>query len=113
MFKKNKSFFAFIIIACLFLIWGIFLVPGDELFYSLLGQYMILPVAILICSILSVKKKTVLGWLSPFIFALITILLPFTVFGTTDLAFVLFAAIPAAIGLLIGGLIAVTKKSKA
>ncbi|MBQ7005634.1 MAG: hypothetical protein IJN68_04315 [Clostridia bacterium] len=104
MLKKNKSFLAFIIIAAIFLVWGIFLVPGDELFYSLFGQYIILPVAALICSILSVKKGSLLGWLSPFIFAAVIILLPFTVFGATDLVFVVFAAVPCVLGFVIGAL---------
>lgn len=104
MLKKNKSFLAFIIIAAIFLVWGIFLVPGDELFYSLFGQYIILPVAALICSILSVKKGSILGWLSPFIFAAVIILLPFTVFGATDLVFVVFAAVPCVLGFVIGAI---------
>ncbi|MBE6773790.1 MAG: hypothetical protein E7544_06160 [Ruminococcaceae bacterium] len=104
MLKKNKSFLAFIIIAAIFLVWGIFLVPGDELLYSLFGQYIILPVAALICSILSVKKGSLLGWLSPFIFAAVIILLPFTVFGATDLVFVVFAAVPCVLGFVIGAL---------
>lgn len=114
MFKKNQSFFVFIILAAVFLIWGIFLIPGDELFYALLGQYLILPVAALICSILSVKKGDLLGRLSPVIFAAIIILLPFTVFGKTDLVFVIFAAAPCLIGFVFGALLnLLSKKSKA
>ncbi len=114
MFKKNLSFFVFIILAAVFLVWGIFLIPGDELLFALLGQYMILPVAALVCSILSVKKGTLLGWLAPAIFAVIVILLPFTAFGATDLVFVLFAAVPCALGFVIGALCKLlVKKPKA
>lgn len=112
MLKKNKSFLAFIIIAALFLIWGIFLVPGDELFYALLGQYLILPIASFICSILCVKKGNILGWLSPFIFAGITIVLPFVALGKTDIAFAIFAAVPAVIGFVIGAICALASKKK-
>lgn len=110
MLKKNKSFLAFVIIAVIFLIWGIFLIPGDELFYALLGQYLILPAASFICSILCVKKGGVLGWLAPFIFAVITVALPVVALGATDIAFVVFAAVPAAAGFLIGALCALVSK---
>lgn len=104
MLRKNKSFIVFIVFALASALWGILLTPGDELFYSILIQYLLLPVLILICSILSVRRGNILGWLSPVIFAAITIALPFTVFGTTNLAFAVFALIPAVLGYIIGGI---------
>lgn len=104
MLKKNKSFIVFLAFALLGALWGFLMTPGDELFYSIFVQYLILPLLILICSILSVKKGTVLGWLSPVIFAAITIALPFIVFGTTNIAFAVFALVPAVLGYIIGGI---------
>lgn len=104
MLKKNKSFIVFIILALLSALWGILLTPGDELFYSILIQYLLLPVATLICSILCVKKGNVLGWIAPVIFAATTTALPFIVFGTTNIAFAIFALIPAVIGYIIGAI---------
>ncbi len=104
MLKKNKSFIVFLVFALLSALWGFLMTPGDELFYSIFVQYLILPLLILICSILCVKKGTVLGWISPVIFAGITIALPFIVFGATNIAFVIFAAVPAVLGYIIGGI---------
>lgn len=104
MLKKNKSFIVFLVFALLSALWGFLMTPGDELFYTIFIQYLLLPITILICSILAVKKGTVLGWFSPAIFAAITILLPFLVFGTTDVVFALFAAVPALLGYVIGGI---------
>ena len=104
MLKKNKSFFVFIFFALLSALWGFFMVPGDELFYSILIQYLLMPLLILICSILCVKKGNVLGWLSPIIFAGITTALPVLVFGVTNVAFAAFALVPAILGYIIGGI---------
>ena len=104
MLKKNKSFFVFIFFALLSALWGFLLIPGDELFYSIFVQYLILPVTALVCSILCVKKGSVLGWISPIIFACIIIALPLLVFGTTDIVFALFAIVPAVLGYIIGGI---------
>ncbi len=104
MLKKNKSFIVFLVFALASAIWGFLLTPGDELFYSILIQYLLLPVLTLICSILCVKKGNALGWLSPLIFAVITIILPFSVFGATNIAFAAFALVPALLGYIIGGI---------
>jgi len=104
MLRKNKSFIVFIVFALAAAVWAILLTPGDELFYSVFIQYLILPLSILICGVLSVKKGTVLGWLSPAIFAVITIALPFIVFGATNIAVAAFALVPAILGYIIGGI---------
>ena len=103
MLRKYKSFIVFIVFALASALWGFFLTPGDELFYSILIQYLLLPILTLICSILCVKRGRVLGWLSPVIFAAITIALPLIVFGTTDVVFAVFALVPAVLGYIIGG----------
>lgn len=104
MLRKNKSFIVFIVFALAAAIWAILVKPGEELFYMIFAQYLVLPLVALICSILSVKRGNVLGWLSPLIFAAITISLPFIVFGTTNIAFAVFALVPAVIGYIIGGI---------
>lgn len=105
MLKKNKSFIAFIIFALAAALWGFFMTPGDELFYMIFAQYLILPFVAFICSILCVNKGTVFGWLSPMFFAAVISALPFIVFGATDIVFVIFALIPVILGYIIGGII--------
>lgn len=104
MLKKNKSFIVFIIFAILSALWGFLLTPGDELFYSIFIQYLLLPLLTLICSIIGVKNGTAFGWTAPAVYAGITVALPFLVFGTTDVAFAVFALVPAILGYIIGGI---------
>lgn len=104
MLKKNKSFIVFLVFALATALWAFLLKDGEELFYMIFAQYLILPVTSLVCSILSVRRGNILGWLSPVIFAAIIIALPFIVFGRTDLAFTAFALVPAALGYIIGGI---------
>lgn len=104
MLKKNKSFIVFIVFALAAAVWAFLLKEGDELFYMIFAQYLILPLTAFICSVLSVRRGNVLGWLSPVIFAAIIIALPFIVFGRTDLAFTAFALVPAVLGYIIGGI---------
>ena len=104
MLKKNKSFIVFLVFALLSAVWGFLMTPGDELFYSIFVQYLTLPLLTLICSIIMVKKGSALGWLSPVIFAGITIALPFTVFGATNVAFAIFALVPMVLGYIIGAI---------
>lgn len=104
MLKKNKSFIVFIVFALLCALWALLTNSRGELFYVIFAQYLILPVTSLVCSILCVKKGTVLGWISPIIFAGITIVLPFLALNLTDLAFAVFALVPAVLGYIIGGI---------
>lgn len=104
MLKKNISFIVFVIFAIAAGAWGFLLTPGDELFYSIFVQYLILPLLTLICSILAVKKGGFFGWFAPIIYITVTTVLPVLVFGTTNIAFALFALVPAVIGYIIGGI---------
>ena len=94
MLKKNKSFIVFLVFAIVAALCAFLLKGGFELFYMIFAQYLILPVTALICSILSVRRGNVLGWLSPVIFAAIIIALPFIIFGRTDLAFAVLPLFP-------------------
>lgn len=100
--RKNRPLIAYIFIALIAAVIGIATAPGTELFYMILAQYLILPVAGFICSICSVKKGGVLGFLSPVIFIAISMLLPLAVMGTTDIVFLLFSGIPCALGAFFG-----------
>lgn len=104
MLKKYRSFIVFIVFALAAAVWAILLNPGDELFYMIFAQYLILPFTAFICSILCVKNGKAFGWLAPLIFAGIIICLPFIVFGATNIAFAVFAIIPAILGYIIGGI---------
>ncbi len=100
--RKNRPLIAYIIISIIVAVAGIVTAPGNELLYMLLGQYIIFPVAGFICSISSAKKGTVLGFLSPFIFTAVAVLLPFLIFGATDIVFLIFGGVPCALGLVFG-----------
>ena len=104
MLKKNKSFIVFLVFAIAAAVWAFLLKEGEELFYMIFAQYLVLPFVAFICSILCVRKGKVLGWLSPVIFAAVIIALPFIVFGRTDLAFAVFALVPTVLGYIIGGI---------
>lgn len=104
MLKKNKSFIVFLVFALAAAVWAFLLKDGEELFYMIFAQYLVLPLTSFICSILSVKRGNVLGWLSPLIFAAVITALPFIVFGRTDLVFAVFALVPAVLGYIIGGI---------
>lgn len=100
--KHNRSFCAYIIIALVLGIAAIITAPGNELLYMIFAQYLILPVAGLICSACCVKKGGILGFLSPVIFTVIASLLPFAVFKKTDIVFIIFIGVPCIIGYLLG-----------
>lgn len=110
--KTNKPLCVFLIVSLLLAVWGLIFGKGDELIYTIFGQYIFLSILNLICSAAMVKKGGVSGFLSPLIIAAVTILLPFCVLGKTDVAFVLFAVIPAAIGFVFGFIAYVVKKAK-
>lgn len=100
--KKNKAFSAYMIIALIAAAAGIFFGRGNELFYMLLAQYLLLPLAGFICSVCAAKKGTAFGFLSPVIFTLVATALPFLVFSSTDLVFFVFSGLPCALGLILG-----------
>ena len=104
MLKKNKSFIVFLVFAIVAAVCAFLARGGFELFYMIFAQYLVLPLTAFICSILSVKRGTVLGWLSPAIFDAVIIALPFISFGRTDVVFAAFALVPALLGYIIGGI---------
>lgn len=110
--KTNKPLCAFIIIALFFAVWGLIFGNGDELIYTVFGQYIFLSITNLVCSAAMVKKGGVIGFISPVIIAVISVLLPFCVLGKTDVAFAAFAVVPAVIGFVFGFIAYVISKTK-
>lgn len=100
--NENKGLAAFIIIGLFFCIWGLIFGKGDELIYTVFGQYIFLSIVNIICSASMVKKGGALGFLSPVIIAAISVIVPLCVLGKTDLAFAFFAAGAAVIGYVFG-----------
>ena len=109
--KENKGLSAFIIVSLFFAVWGLIFGKGDELVYLIFGQYVFLSVLNLICSAAMIKKGTLIGFLTPVINVALSVLVPFCVFGKTDLAFLLFAVIAAAVGFIFGFIAYVIKKA--
>ena len=108
--RKNRALTAYVIISLIVAVAGIVTAPGNELIFMLLAQYITLPVVGFICSACAAKKGK---FLHPVAFILIAVLLPLPVLKTTDVAFLIFAAVPCLIGLvlgLIGYLISKNKK---
>ena len=97
--RKNRALVAFVIISLIVSVAGIVTAPGNELIFMLLAQYITLPVAGFICSACAAKKGK---FLHPVAFILIAVLLPLPVLKTTDVAFLIFAAVPCLIGLVLG-----------
>ncbi len=110
--KTNKPLCVFLIISLFFAVWGLIFGNGDELIYTVFGQYIFLSILNIICSAAMVKKGSLAGFLSPVIIAVVSILLPFCVLGKTDVAFALFAVISAAIGFVFGFIAYVVSKAK-
>ncbi len=100
--SENKGLAAFIIIGLFFAVWGLIFGKGDELIYTVFGQYIFLSIVNIICSASMVKKGGALGFLSPVIIAAISAVLPLCVLGKTDVAFAAFAAGAAVIGYVFG-----------
>ena len=100
--RQNKGLSAFIIVSLFFAVWGLIFGKNDELIYLVFGQYIFLSILNVICSAAMVKKGTLIGFLTPVINTALSVLIPLCVFGKTDIAFLLVAAIPAAAGLVIG-----------
>ena len=110
--KKNRAFSAYMIIALIVAAAGIFFGRGNELFYMLLAQYLLLPLAGFICSVCTAKKGTAFCFLSPVIFTLTATALPFLVFSSTDIVFFVFSGVPCAAGLILGFICYVISKAR-
>ena len=102
---KKISIICYGISALIFLAiytFGVFLSPGDEIGYVLLNFYIVMPITTLIVSIIISNKKGYLFWFYPVFVGLLGIIIPSVVFNTFEMLSLLFAFIPALIGLIIG-----------
>lgn len=105
---------AVIIVIAVSLLWGLVLMqPGDEMAYSLLVFYGLIPLSgAVISGILSVKTKT-LRLFCPFIFAVLNTVIPMIVFGgEPEWIMTAIALIACSIGTAIGLLVLHIKKAK-
>lgn len=89
-----------------------FLSPGDEMGYSILNFYLLLPLTALICSLLLGLRSHWMKWLAPVLFGLLGWLLPWAVFHATDAMFLMLTFVPALIGLLTGRLVCRIRKKR-
>ena len=104
---------AFITVSILIVVQGVFfLQPGDEMGYSLLNFYFILPLTALISSILIGMRDAKIKWFVPILFGMIGMFIPWIVFHSTNEVAVFFAFLPSFIGVLIGAVIQALKKKR-
>lgn len=109
-FRKHNITIAvlsvFATIAAIIVIWGIFfLQPGDEMGYSLLCFYFLLPLTAFVCSWILGTRQTTIKWFSPLLFGAAGYVLPLAVFHASDALGFFMAFIPSLLGLLIGTVI--------
>jgi len=98
------------------LLWGILgSITGNELGYSLLSFYLIMPLTSLVIGIIIGIKNGYLKWLYPFVFGIFSLLVPRIIFGSWnsfDAIELFFSFIPALVGVGIGTLIGKIRKEK-
>ena len=105
---------AVVLVVAVSLLWGLVLMqPGDEMAYSLLVFYGLLPLCgAVVSGILSAKTKT-LRVLSPFLFAILNTVIPMIVFnGEPEWIMTAVALIASGIGTVIGLLVSYIRKKR-
>lgn len=103
---KSAEFGCFIVAIAefiLFLLWGLNLPAGDEMGFSLITVYAVIPLtALILCTVLAAKKSKT-SFAIALLMILIEIFLPFFIFGTFEIGLSLcLSAIPCAAGLAFG-----------
>ncbi len=91
---------------------GVFLSAGDEMGYTILNFYIIMPLTTLIGSLIISIKRGYLFWFYPVFVGLLGVIISFVVFSTFDMIGILFTFVPALIGLIIGLIIRVIMKKE-
>lgn len=81
---------------------GMHLQPGDEMGYCLLYLYTIMPLSASIISYIIGLKRGRLFWFYPIFCGFLGEFIPFKIFGSFDIVGMVFALIPALIGIVIG-----------
>lgn len=86
-----------------FLIWGLNMMPGDEMGFGLIVIYAIMPLTAFVLSLILALKKSVFIIPAAILAILSHIFLPFLVYGTFEIGLSLcLSAIPFAAGTAIG-----------
>lgn len=108
-------FLVFIAITVLLIAWGRYgMSPGDEMAWGLLALYIILPVSSFICSLILGMTENTLKRICPFVFGAFGCVAPILVFENSgfDIISLLYAFVPAGLGLLVGLAIRQYKQKK-
>ena len=91
-----------ILISLIIFLLGKHLKPGDEMGYTFLCFYIIMPLTAIITSFIISKKRGYLFWLYPISFGFLGLIISYKIFGTFDFIGLFFAFISALIGLTFG-----------
>lgn len=110
--RKRLWGYAAALVLLVSLLWGLFLTPGDEMGYSLLVFYFLLPLCALVCTAIPAAQRGKLRFFLPLVFGAAGIGLPFAVFGTFDWLSLCFGLVPSVLGLGLGILISRAKKTR-
>jgi len=111
--SKKISIICYGVSALIFLaicLWGVFLSAGDEMGYTLLNFYIVMPLTTIIASLIISLKKGYVFWFYPVFVGFLGVTISFVVFRTFDMISLLFTFVPALIGLIFGLIIRVKTK---
>lgn len=103
--KKNIGFISSIVAAViniLILVWGFNINGGDEMGYSLIAFYAVMPITSLVTCIIMSRNRFKGTIPVAVILSAAAFLIPFAIFGTFDWISVFFGLVPCIIGLSIG-----------
>ncbi len=96
------TFFIFLAI----FLWGMLgLTSGDEMGFSVLNFYLIMPGISFVAALLLGIKDAYMKWLYPIFAGIPGFIIPFLIFGSTNMVSLFFSFIPSVIGLGIGLLV--------
>lgn len=103
----------FSVMAVLTIIIGMFwLMPGDEIMYNIICNYILLPIVSLISSSVIGKSQFILKWTIPVLFGIIGSVVPKVVFGSTEMLFFMLVFVPGFLGMFISNAIRLLRKPK-
>ncbi len=108
--KENKSFTVFSIVAIFMLIFGLVAGKGNELIFTIFGQYIILPIIGLIACICTCKKGGKFAVIAPVSVFAANLIIALAVYHKIDLVFIIVGLGVAVIGAVLGLLLGKIKK---
>ncbi len=90
------TFFIFLAIV----LWGKFgAITGEEMGFSVLCFYLIMPVVSFVTALILGLKDAYMKWVYPVVFGVFAVVIPWIIFGTADMVSLFFSFVPAVIGL--------------